>query len=234
MRLGKLLGEVRERIGQKTDAEAGDRGLRGALESALEWLAGELRWDLRSEPSAVALVAETREYALPPDCLEVLQAEWNDQALRAESLPGWIRDRNDWDSRAGGDLLQAWAADRGRLFLYPPPSSAAVATDPRLRLRYLAGSPDVSEGGVRGFSDADHWLAVWATAREWLSTHPPLPRADEDPARFQARAQAHQSLLQTAAGETLARLELARKRSRRQERKSSRGVRPPARITTAR
>lgn len=175
----ELVSHLRERVGSPSVDTVSERRLREYLASALEWLAGELEFHVRTLPDALSLTAETYEYPLPADCLRVLWLEWNETKLEPGSVASWVRDGRDWRNATAGNPT-GYAVEGRQLVLYPPPSSDAVTTDGAVTLSYLATSPGVDASGVPGLTNTDLWCAVYAAAIEYLGNHP----TDENQARL--------------------------------------------------
>lgn len=169
----ELYAELRRHIGNPDVDAVADRELQRYLVSGLNWLADELQFAVRTEPRAVALSADAGDYPLPPDCRQLVWAEWNNRRLEPASTQRWERDGTHYRQAASGNPTE-YAVWGRTLVLYPPPSSAAITTSAFVALRYFA-QPELNAGGVLDLGEADCHLAVLQAAVEWAALHAEQP-----------------------------------------------------------
>lgn len=171
MDLVKCILEVRRLSGNPNYRAVDDTDFRRAVESSLEWLAGQLEYEVRTDAQGIALTAETQEYGLAPNVRQVFWVEWNGARLEPSSTWDWDRRGIDWRNAASGNPTE-YAVEGRRLVLYPKPDSTAVSTDGAVTFRYLS-SPDLQgEHGNLMLGDTEWWLIAYKAADEWLALHP--------------------------------------------------------------
>lgn len=157
-----------------------DTEIQEVINSALEWLAQKLKYSIRTEALAIALVEDQREYPLTEDVLWLLWVDWNDRRLQPASVFAWDQAAVNWQHAASGTPLE-YAVRGRRLILYPPPSDDAVDTDGYLSYSYIAATPGVTAAGALELSRSDQRLALLQASWEWCLTHP----SEENAARGQ-------------------------------------------------
>lgn len=184
----ELLGQVREKAGSLSVNDVDNTRLRESyVVPALMLLAGELGFNVREE-TPIGLVASQIEYPLTSDVLSVIWVEWNDRRLEPVSLTSSDRDQTNWRDREAGEPAQ-WAIQGRKIAILPPPTSAAITSDPVLTLRFLATPGPMGPDGPQGLSELDQWLVIYLAAMMWCETN----LSEENQARlvnYQARVAA--------------------------------------------
>lgn len=175
-----MLAFTRRLIGSPDVNDVSDRNLLPDLITALEWLAMELKY-LIKEDKVITLVADQVNYPLPADLLTIIWLSYNNNKVVAASTWMWDRDGTDWRAPASG-TPSTFAVQGRELFLNPSPSSAIMAANPVMRLRYVAAPVRIERGGPVGLSEMDARLACYQAAALWCMSHP------QDPANGQRKA----------------------------------------------
>lgn len=158
----------RELCGQPAEHEVSFRTIDTHLKNGVNIIAEALRVPKRTDTTQFALEADVYTYVLPSSVLQVQEAMWNNTHLRFSSIEEWRLYRVNWRGATSGNP-QEIAADGRELFLYPPPSTAAIAIDDTLTVRWLQATFEITPAGVPGFSDSDVLLAVYAGAQEFMA-----------------------------------------------------------------
>jgi hypothetical protein len=150
--------------------EVSDRLLDSCLADALSWLASELKYDIRTNEQ-IGLTAGQFEYPLPQDLSHVIWIEWNGKVLDPTSTYLVNATGGSWREQDANATLSEYAIQGRKLILLPPPSAAAITTDPYLSWRYIASGGEMGESGVPGLSDLDLQIARYQAACNWLTDH---------------------------------------------------------------
>lgn len=178
-----LLSEFRERIGAPSPNDVSDRRLRSYSTSAMEWLAGEVGSNVRTDEFSLVINSSTNEYPLPSDLLSMVWMEWNGTRLEPASISERDRDQENWRTLTASSPTQ-YAIQGRSVILLPPPSASAVSTDSIISYRYIASATPIGPDGPHGLSEADSWVIVWRSAYEFCIANP----SEENAARVAAYA----------------------------------------------
>lgn len=156
---------------------------------SIQWLAGYLKFDVVTD-SSIPLVAEQREYVIPPSLLYWVWVEVNGQLLEPASV--WALNSGATTTQSTGVPGTTWMtitsgtptkySTHGRsLILYPPPSAAYIAglTSPTLTWRYIGAgayfTPESTMGltaqGLPSLTDLDLQVVRFDAAKAWLAAH---------------------------------------------------------------
>lgn len=165
--LDELYADLRSMIGDPPEARVTRRTLRRSLQRAVDWVASQCEYK-RTDTTTFALVADQYEYTLPTDVLQVQEVMWDGKQLDFASIEEWRRDRLEWRTATSSNPTEV-AVDGRQLFLYPPPSAAAVSADANLTLRYMAATFELTDTGVPGFGADAMQLVVYVAAREYMA-----------------------------------------------------------------
>jgi hypothetical protein len=168
MDLNEMVSLFREFSGQPTEIQVSQRTILKHLKNGVNFIAEELELPKRTDTTTFALEAGVFEYALPSDMLQVKDVLWNGQPVRFVQIEEWRRDNVNYRGATPGTPEEV-AVDGRLLTLYPPPSTDAITSDPKLTVRVLRSTFDVTPSGVPGFGDTDVLLAVYAGVQEFLS-----------------------------------------------------------------
>jgi hypothetical protein len=166
-----LIGELRERIGPVTVQEVSDRRLSSYITFAMDWLAGELGFNVKEDNFSLVLSAGVSEYPLARDVLSIIWMEWNSIRLEPVSISQRDRDRENWKTLTASNPLN-FAVQGRSVILLPPPSASAVSTDSIVSYRYIASADPVTADGPHGLSENDHWVIVYRAAYEFCVSNP--------------------------------------------------------------
>ena len=158
----------REFVGQPSESQVTFRTINRHLQTGVNLVAEELRLPERTDTTTFALEASVFEYELPSDVLQVTDVQWNGQKVKFSSLEEWRRYNINYRNSTAGTPDEV-AVDARQLIIYPAPSADAITSDPKLTVRVLRSTFDVTPSGVPGFSDNDVLLAVYAGAQEFLA-----------------------------------------------------------------
>lgn len=189
----ELLGRLRERIGGPDRGEVSNDRLQEYVSLALVRLADELEFRVIEDDTTLALVAGQRDYPLPDEVLSVLWVEHADHRLEPVSLTAEDRDRSNWRDQEGGSPTR-FAVRGRRLYLLPPPDSAAVTEGGTLSYSYVATPAEMGPQGPTGLSDSDQWLLVYLAAYEWCKSNP----SEMNTARLQGYGETIGGMMATA------------------------------------
>lgn len=136
----------------------------------MEWLAVKLDYSIYTD-SHFQMTADVSEYLLPADFGTMIFVEWSSVRLLPSSVFEWQRDGVDY--RNLESALPFEYAVRGRsLILKPPPSSAALDTDPFLTIQYIGSAAMLDSGGTPQLSNLDQQLLILRAAVRYCRTHP--------------------------------------------------------------
>lgn len=167
-----LLSNFFELVGNPTPTEMSARQIKLHLIPAFAWLATELKHDVRHLDHAILLVAGQQDYLLPDEVAWVMELYWNNMYLTPASLLKWDHEGTSWRGQPNSDVLNDWAVSGRRIFLLFPPSAAAIATDPYIAMRFIAGVPNLTSEGPYNLAESDQYLAVLRAAIRYLRSHP--------------------------------------------------------------
>lgn len=171
MTRAELVADTRRKIGNKPVNEVSNPELETYVEGALERIASELRYPVRTDTTTLGLVAGLQEMMLPADLVEIISLYWNGQRLQSSSLDAYDRLSIAWRGIASS-TPQGFAVQGRTLFLNPPPTAAAIVTDPVLTLRGVWVPEFLPASGAVALGTLDHRLAAWLGARQYLLVHP--------------------------------------------------------------
>lgn len=176
MVLAELHEELRRMLGNPLQNEQNNRDLDSALDRALSYLAGVLKFDVRTDEQ-INLTADQREYLLPQSLVWIYWVEWNDQLLTPTSTFRYNSQGGDgsgvsWHAVASGTPAE-YAIEGRKLILLPPADSTAISTSGFLAWRWLgAGDAALSASGTPKLSRLDQELLLFEAAVRWLSQRP--------------------------------------------------------------
>ncbi len=165
-----LVVALRERVGRPSIDEVNDRRLLSFLNSALEWLAGELQYN--PSVGTTTITATPYDGELGPGVAEVWWVKHGTRTLEPASLALWVRDGIDWMNGTAGQPEQ-YAFEAGTLYLFPRPS-----TNLTLTYGYLPAAPEIATDSSEApgastatplLSNANQGLLVWKAAEEYFS-----------------------------------------------------------------
>lgn len=188
MTLAQLAGEMRVLINNPPQNRVSDRDLMSFLIPSVQWLAGHLKFDIRTDNN-IGLVAEQREYPLPPDLLYFVWVQvngaildpttvWDLNSGGSTTTPNLAQSGQTWMTVPSGTPLR-YAVQGRQLVLYPPASATFVATTPVMSWRYLSmgawfttdGSVGLTPQGIPSLTDLDLQVVRWEAAKNWLGSH---------------------------------------------------------------
>ena len=149
-----------------------NRELDSHILPALNWVAIQLKYAVVTENNII-LTAGIREFPIPKDLGWVVFVEWNTQRLQPSSTYRWDREGTDWRNAAPGNPTEFALVVGGRnITLFPPPSSAAIAIDPSITIRYISSAPKLESDGTPQLGDLDQELVLYRAAIRYLRAHP--------------------------------------------------------------
>ena len=169
-----------------------DRNLWPFVVSGLERLVGEFQDTALKTETGFLLVAGTYSYPLPVDCRRLAFVEWNGGRLLPASRHKWAREKTDYLNAASGNPTE-YIQQNQDLLLTPPPSAAAITTDPNLTLCYLRHTRERPSAESDSFSDSDLRCALRWAAIDYLGMYPGQDKATMF--ERQARKQGHEAML---------------------------------------
>lgn len=166
----EMILQLREQVGRPSIDEVNNDRMLQHLNSALEWLAGELGYNPTT--TTQALTADDYDYVLGVGVSEVLWVKHGSTPLQAASISQWVRDEVPWRSAPSGSPTQ-YAFEGTTLFVYPPPDTSA--DDTALTYSYLPAAPTIDTASATTatalLSNQNQGLLLWKAAEEYyLST----------------------------------------------------------------
>lgn len=167
----QLFYQMRARIGNPDKKQVPDRMLADFMTDALDWMADQLKFQVKTDSTSLLLVAEQQEYLIPEDVAWFVWLEWDTNRITPATTQKWDRDGTDWRNAAPGQPLQ-YAIQGRNLVLYPLPDAATVTTQPYLTFRYIAAAAPLTAAGPLGLGELENWIAVYKAAVLWLIAHP--------------------------------------------------------------
>lgn len=178
MILAELHEELRRMLGNPTQNEQNNREINSALERALAYLAGVLKFDERTDEQ-INLTADQREYLLPQSFVWLYWVEWNGNLLTPTSTfqynnQGGPRGGGgvSWHTAESGTPLE-YALEGRKLILLPPADSDSVTTRSYLSWRWMgSGDTALTAAGTPKISKVDQELLLYEAAIRWLSARP--------------------------------------------------------------
>ena len=171
----EFLSELRELIGNPTQAVTADRQLMPYVRAALDFLARKLRYALKEDSQSLVLKAGVQEYDLPSDVSQLMWVRIAGKKLSPSTTYLWDRDGNDWKNATAG--VPAEVAFEGRkLILDRAPSSQFLAgnsgANARGDYKFISSSPGIRPTHIPGLPDADARLAVLYAAVRYCTANP--------------------------------------------------------------
>ena len=150
-----------------SDTDVGRFYLAGGLEA----LNRVIHYHYTTSTDGITLVAETQEYSLPEDFVEVDWIQWNGQDLKKSSIDEWRRNGVKWRSQPSGNP-QEYAIYGNKIVFLPKPSAAAVAADDNPVIRYCSTPADFNTNGPVQLGSQDYRPAVYHAVSEYFSSYP--------------------------------------------------------------
>lgn len=176
MNYNELLVDLREKVGRPGIDDVNDRRLLTFLTSAIDFMAAELQWPIKTNTAGIGFSADQYEYPLSDDSLdgeiaEILWVRYNGKLLEPASIAQWVRDGVDWRDATSGSPDQ-WAFEGLTLYVYPPPSSSVVSDDAAPEIGYIEASPSLDTSATNAttyLTPAAHGCLVWKAAEEYFT-----------------------------------------------------------------
>jgi len=157
-------------IGNPDENDVTNRQLDSHIFPALEWMASELKYSIRTEENLI-LESGVREYPLPDNFAYSIWFEWNTNKLVPSTTYRWERIGTDWRDINASNPAE-YAIQGRNIILVPPPSASAISTDSSLAYRYITSSPGMDAGGTPGLGDLDQQLVLYRAAIRYCRSHP--------------------------------------------------------------
>ncbi len=154
-----------------TTARSADDVVDIYLQTGLEALNRRIHYHYTTAESAVTLVAQTQEYTLPTDCIEVLWVYLNGQRLQKRDVEDWDRREEDWRNTPAGTPVE-YAHEGNRIIFNPTPNALAVAADSQPTIRYISTPPSITTSGPEQVATQDFRIIVLYGAATWAIAHP--------------------------------------------------------------
>ena len=161
----------RERTNERSTTVLPDATIDEYLQIGIEALNRRTRYFYADSSALVTFVAETQEYALSLDVIEVKFVTWRGSELAKSSIEEFRRKNNRWQQETSGSP-EFWAHYADKLVFLPKPNAEAVAASATPTIRFISRPADVSVAGFTQLPYQEWPIAIAYAIAEWSATYP--------------------------------------------------------------